>query len=583
MAKFRTFKSSFVSGELDPTVFGRVETEIYAKAAGRLRNVYVRPSGGAFRREGLEYIATTQGSAVARLVPFEFNDTQTYLLVFTAGQFQVFKTGSNTVQATVTSSPISTITSDMLKEMNWTQSADTLILVHKDLAPISITRTSDTSWTAATISLSNIPDFNFGSGAEDVISATRGWPRSVAFYKGRLVFGGLKSRPQTILMSKVADYFNFSEGTATATDAINITIDDDRVNIIHGIFPGRGLQIFTTGGEFTIRSELNEALTPTTVADQLFKETLHGSGNSRPSVVKRIPRPTSVDGATVFIESSGYVARQFVFNDVEQSFSAPNISILSSHLIRDPVAMDIRRSNSTHPSDYLYVVNGDGTCAVLSNLREQNLLAWSLFETEGTFEDVAVTGREAFFVVKRSINGSDVRYIEKLNPANTMDASKVSTASATTSWTGYAHLNGETVSIRGDDYILEDAAVSGGALTSSEAVAELEAGLSFAAKVTTLPLDMVVEGQRFIGEYKAPVFANVLLYQSRNIIVNYNDKRYVPTFSEFGDNVLDEPISLYDGWKKIYLGGVNRDIEVEITQDDPLEFNVLAVHFAVRI
>lgn len=583
MANYRTLKASFVSGEVDPTVHGRVDTDIYSKGAKRLRNVYVRPSGGAFRREGLEYIDTTTSSAAGRLVPFEFNDTQTYVLVFTAGQFKVYKTDSNSVQATVSSAPISSLTADMIKEMNWTQSADKLFLVHKDIQPIEITRTSHTNWTAASITFSNIPTFDFGSGAEAVISATRGWPRSICFYKDRLVLGGTKSRPQTILMSKIGDYFNLDEGTALADEAINITISDDRVNVIHGVFPGRGLQIFTTGGEFTIRSDLNEALTPESVANQLFKETLHGSGNSNSSVVKRIPRPTSVDGATVFVESGGYVVRQFVFNDVEQSFSAPNISLLSSHLIDDPVAMDIRRAESTHPADYLYLVNSDGTCAVLNSLREQNLLAWSLFETEGDFEDVAVSGRKTYFIVKRTINGSTVRYIERLNASNTMDASKVQTAASTTSWSSLSHLNGETVKVRGDDYILEDAAVSAGALTSSEAVAELEAGLSFEAIVTPLPLEIIVEGQNFLGEWKAPVFANILLYQSRDIVVNHNSKRYVPAFREFGDSVLDEPVALYDGWKKVYLGGIKRDVEIEITQDEPLEFNVLAVHFAVRV
>lgn len=583
MANYRFLKTSFVSGEVDPTVHGRVDNEIYTKGAKRLRNVYVRPTGGAFRREGLEYIDTTTSSAAGRLVPFEFNDTQTYMLVFTAGEFKVYRTDSNSVQATVSSAPISSLTADMIKEMNWTQSADKLFLVHKDIQPIEITRTGHTAWTAASVTFSNIPTHDYGSGAEAVISATRGWPRSVCFYKGRLVLGGLKSRPQTILMSKVGDYFDLDEGTGLDDEAINITIDDDRVNVIHAVFPGRGLQIFTTGGEFTIRSELNDPLTPGNVADQLFKETLHGSGNSNSATVKRIPRPTSVDGATVFVETGGQVVRQFVFNDVEQSFNANNISILSSHLIDDPVAMDIRRSDTAHPADFLYLVNSDGTCAVLNSLREQNLLAWTLFETDGDFEDVAVSGRKTYFIVNRTINGSTVRYIERLNAANTMDASKVQTAASTTSWSNLSHLNGETVKVRGDDYILEDAAVSGGDLTSSESVEELEAGLDFAAIVTPLPLEVIVEGQNFLGEWKAPVFANILLYQSRDIVVNHGSKRYVPAFREFGDSVLDEPVALYDGWKKVYLGGVKRDLEIEITQDEPLELNVLAVHFAVRV
>ncbi len=664
MAKIRTIQSSFVSGEISPTVFGRVDTEIYAKAAGKLRNVYVRPQGGAFRREGQEFVDTTTSSAEGRLVPFEFNDEQTYVLAFTAGEFVVYRTDSNTVQATVSSSPISGLTTSIIKEMKWTQSADTLILVHKDLQPIKITRTSDTVWTAESITLANIPAFSFGTigtsnpagsitpdvktgitvvtgvgttfiagthvgqyintpkggrifitavnsttelegnviidlaattsistgdweletGYEDVISATRGWARSVAFHKGRLVFGGLGERPQTLLFSKVADFFNFDLGTGLDDEAIDVTIDDDRVNVIANIFPGRGLQIFTTGGEFTIRGNFDNALTPSTVANQLFKETLHGSGNSKSAVIKRVPNAVSVDGTTIFVEGGGSVVRQFTFNDVEQSFNATNISILSEHLIRDPVAMDIRRSNDTHPADFVYLVNADGTVAVLNSLREQELLSWTLFETDGTYEDVAVSGREVYFIVKRNINGSDVRYVEKLNPELFMDASLSQTeVTPTDSWTGLSHLEGETVSLRGDDFIITSEVVASGALTTDEAVTTLEAGLNFTAKVTTLPIELIIQGQSFAGQYKSPVFANVRLYNSRQIQVEYNGNTSIPAFSEFGDDVLDDPVPTFTGWKKVFIGGVNRDVEVTITQTDPLEFNVLAIHFAVRV
>lgn len=656
-------QASFVSGEISPTVLGRVDTDIYAKAAKDLTNVYVRPQGGAFRREGLAYIDETTSSAEARLIPFAFNDEQTYLLVFTNGEMKVYKSGNNTVQATVSSSPISSLTTDIVKEMNFTQSADTLILVHKDIQPIKITRTSDTAWTATTQTISNIPAHAFGSlstsnpagsvqpdvktgqvvltgtgtsfdstylnqyinmpkggriyvtavnstteiegnivvelaattsvatgsweletGYEDVISATRGWARSVAFYKGRLVFGGLKERPQTILMSKVGEFFDFDLGSALDDEAIDITIDDDRVNIIHNLLPGRSLQIFTTGGEFTIRSEINDALTPSTVAAQLKKETLHGSGNRDSSTVQRVPRPISVDGSTVFAEATGAVIRQFVFSEVEQSFNADNISILSEHLISTPLAMDIRKANTDHPADFLYVVNSDGSCAVLNSLREQDLLAWSHFETDGTFEDVAVAGNETYFIVNRTVNGSTVRYIEKLDANNYMDSSVRTVAGgATTAWSGFDHLEAETVKVRGDDYILDDEVISSGALTSSESVTTLEAGLDFSASVEPLPIELVIQGESFAGEYKSLVSANINLYQSRNIVVTHGSNTYKPAFREFGADILDQPISNYTGWKKVYVGGVGRDTDIVITQEEPLEFNVLAVQYQVRV
>lgn len=667
MAKIRNIQASFVSGELDPTAKGRVDTDIYQKSADKLRNVYIRPQGGAFRREGLEYVATTTTSQAGRLVPFEFNDVQTYMLVFTPGEFKVYKTDSSSLQATVSSSPISGLTADIIKEMDWVQSADTLIIVHKDIQPIEVTRTSHTSWSASNITIANIPPYAFGSlttaspsgsvqpdvttgqviltgtgtdfvtdcatgqfinmpkggriyitainsttelegnitvelantssvatgkweyesGYEPVISGSRGWVRSICFHKGRLTFGGLGSRPQTLLFSKVGDYYDFDLGTGLDDEAIDITIDDNEVNRIGAVFSGRGLQIFTSGGEFTIRSSLNDALTPNSVASQLAKETSNGSGNITPSTAKQTPRPLSVDGATVFTNLEGTAVHQFIFNETEQTFNAVRLSELSGHLINDPVSMDVRRANSDHPSDYLYVVNSDGTCAVMNSLREQSLLAWTLFDTRSgndLFEDVAVSGNKTYFIVKRTINGSTVRYIEKLNASHKTDASVLTdNGSAKTSWTGLSHLNGETVKVIGDDFILDDEAVSSGAITSSDSVTILEAGLNFSARVKTLPLEQVVQGQNFAGEYKRLVFANIQLYQSRNINVIVGRKTYVPAFRNFGSNVLDQPVVLFDGWKKVFIGGVGRDVQVEVTQDEPLEFNVLSFHFGVQI
>jgi hypothetical protein len=73
-----------------------------------------------------------------------------------------------------------TITSAMVDDMCWTQSADTLIVVHPDLQPVRITRTSDTAWTATSITFDSIPkyaydiDFHTNTGSTLTPSAVSG-------------------------------------------------------------------------------------------------------------------------------------------------------------------------------------------------------------------------------------------------------------------------------------------------------------------------------------------------------------------------------------------------------------------------
>ena len=84
MAASRQVKSSFTAGELAPEMLGRGDLRAYANGARRLRNVFLQPTGGLTRRPGLRHVATLPGPA--RLVAFEFNTEQTYLLVLVPGR-----------------------------------------------------------------------------------------------------------------------------------------------------------------------------------------------------------------------------------------------------------------------------------------------------------------------------------------------------------------------------------------------------------------------------------------------------------------------------------------------------------------
>lgn len=650
-ARLKTVQVGFTSGELDDVLLGRIDKELYYKGASLLRNVYVNPQGHLTRREGTFYVANTTSNAAARKVEFEFNTIQKYLIVFTAGQFKVYK--DDVLQTTFTSSPISSLTLAQIQAAKFVQSADKLFLFHKDIQTIEITRTSHTVWTAASVTYENIPwyafsgvtvttpaqtltpaavsgrditftagggtifsaasvgqyiygkrggiaritsytsativkcqievdfpstsaiasgDWEYETGYEPVWSNTRGWPSCGTFHQNRLYVANSGSRPQTLWGSKVSDFFDFNVGSGLDDEALDVTIDDNRVNAILNIVSGRNLQIFTTGGEFYIPTDVGNPITPSKIL--IVKSTAHGSSNVL---------PVSVGGTTVFIEASGKVIREFLYNDLEQNYNARNISLLSPHLISSPVSMAVRQSTADSPADYLYVVNNDGTMAVLCIARDQELLAWTLFETDGDYEEVTVLGSDVYLTVKRTVNGSTVRFIERMDPDHKLDASIISTnGSPTTSWSGYGHLNGETVRVRGDDFILEDAAVSAGALTSSLDVSELEAGFEFLARVKILPVEAILNGEQIAGDWKRLVFVNLRLNNSRNIVVKVGNTRYVPSFVNFGSSVLDTPVQLFSGWKKVHVAGVDRDVSVEITQDDPLEFELLSMVAAVK-
>ena len=100
-----------------------------------------------------------------RQVPFEFSVDDSYMLVFTPGKMYVFKNRALVTNINGSGNNylvVATATAAVLPELNWVQSADTLILAHQDMAPVKIIRgVSDSSWTATTITFDFLPQYAY--------------------------------------------------------------------------------------------------------------------------------------------------------------------------------------------------------------------------------------------------------------------------------------------------------------------------------------------------------------------------------------------------------------------------------------
>ena len=158
MARFVEIQTNFTTGELDPLVRARVELKAYDNALETAKNVICQPQGGVTRRPGTKFINELAGTPAngVRLIPFEFSVNDSYMLCFTNDTMYVYK---NKVLVHTKSS--TGIVSAYLDNLCWTQSADTLIVVHEDMAPKKIVRNSDTSWTVSTIAFKSIPNHAF--------------------------------------------------------------------------------------------------------------------------------------------------------------------------------------------------------------------------------------------------------------------------------------------------------------------------------------------------------------------------------------------------------------------------------------
>ena len=403
-------------------------------------------------------------------------------------------------------------------------------------------------------------------GYEDTWSGSKGYPRTCTFHEGRLYFGGVKSRPNTIFASRVARFFDFNPGEALDDDSIELTISTDSTNAITGMFSGRDLQIFTKGGEFFLPQSTLDPITPTNVVI---------NGATRRGSQEGI-KPVGAESGTLFIQRAGKSLREFLFSDVELSYISNNISLLSSHLLKSPSDMALRKATSTTDGDLLLIVNEtDGSLATYSILRGQNVIAPSLSTTDGEFVNVGVDVDQIYFTVKRTISSADKYYVECFNDDNTTDSAKLYSGGSkpsTTTVTGLSHLEGKTVKVIADDQMQLDKTVSSGQITlDAVPTTYVEIGLNYTPTVKTLPVELKLSSGNIVAQKKRIVEATANLYLSQNLTLNGNDLLFVA-----GD--------FFTGKKrKKPMLGYDRDGQMTFSQSAPLFFTLLGVEYKVSV
>lgn len=478
-------QTSFTAGEISPEMAARWEVTKYYSGAALMENVLVRPTGGYRRRPGFAHVAELDDAAdgAIRLIPFAFNIEQTYLLVLTNGRFRVFLP-NGTLVATVMGCPW---TGAQARQINYVQSADTLLLFHHDIASQRIRRGgSHSSWTRDALPYANIPTFDYGAGAEAIISATRGWPECGCFHQGRLWVGGLRSRPSTLMGSVVGAYFDFSTGTLDDRGIV-ATVDSDQINAIHQIASGRGLQIFTAGSE---HAELNSPITPGTIGIQ--QQTARGITRYMPIV--------EIDNAVLFAQRGGGGIREFLYQDIQQAFDANLLSRLCSHLMGQPRDMAARKRALGDDADHVIILNTPGAVRmlpdgstepacdafVLTTLRQQEVTAFTRWNTAGHMWAVAaLDGGEVFFAVLR--DGS--MRIERWDAQRLCDASVLITGGTVGSIPNQPHLVGLTCDLILDGVYAGQVVPDGGTIDLPFPVQRVEIGLHFDTDVISMPIE----------------------------------------------------------------------------------------------
>lgn len=150
---------TFAAGELSPSASARTDIARYYTGLKLCRNFMVMPYGGIRNRAGTRLVAEVKDSTKrCRLIPFQFNDVQTYILAFGDQNMRVVKDGG---QVLYSSGPnvgqpfelAIPYTQNDLPLLNFTQSADVMTFAQPAYKPRELNRLAHDNWTTAEISL----------------------------------------------------------------------------------------------------------------------------------------------------------------------------------------------------------------------------------------------------------------------------------------------------------------------------------------------------------------------------------------------------------------------------------------------
>jgi hypothetical protein len=328
--------------------------------------------------------------------------------------------------------------------------------------------------------------WSFGSWSD-----RSGWPSTVRFHQGRLWWSGKNG-----VWGSISDAFDaFDPDFEGDAGPINRTIGSGPVDNINWLISIQRLMLGAQGSEFTVKaSSLDEPITPTN-----FNCKASSSQGS-----------ASIDAAQfdqrgVFVQRGGIKIYELGPDPNNYDYITKDLTVLVPEMGSPGI---VKIAIQRQPDTRVHAIRSDGTVMLGVIDEAEQVIAWVDVTTNGVVENVVVlpgqngsTEDQVYYAVKRTINGSTVRYLEKwaketecrggtLNKQ--ADAFITYSGASTSLITGLGHLEGQNVvvwadgaDVGTDDSVVpwvQNYTVTGGQIILTSAVSNAVVGLGYTAQ-----------------------------------------------------------------------------------------------------
>ncbi|MBP6563991.1 MAG: hypothetical protein KA200_00100 [Burkholderiales bacterium] len=332
--------------------------------------------------------------------------------------------------------------------------------------------------------------------------ASGDYPQAVTYHEQRRWFGGTNNSPLGLWATKSGTESNMTRSLVPRDDdALAFRVASREANRIRHLVPLGDLLPFTAGSEMRVTSINTDAITPTSV--NVKTESYIGASNVQPVVVN-----TNI----VYAAARGGHIREIGFSERAGGQATGDLSLRATHLFDTLSIRDIAYAKAPYP--IVWAVSSNGYLLGLTYVPEQDVGAWHRHDTDGQFESVCCVAEGSedalYVVVSRTIDGSPVRYIERMASRQIgeqedcffVDSGLTYDSTPATTISGLDHLEGKTVAILADGAVMEQQEVSGGEITLEEEASVVHIGLPYVASIKTLPLSMQVDAALGQGRMK---------------------------------------------------------------------------------
>lgn len=269
-------------------------------------------------------------------------------------------------------------------------------------------------------------------------SAALGYPAKVLFFQNRLWLGNTQSLNNTVFGSKINAPINFDVGTGRDTDAIIYTIGQTDSGAILWLNGGKQMEIYCQNYEFACPQDTNTALTPSSFS--IRQQSSYGSST--------ILKPVTYINDSYYATKTGKAIINFHFNGVGLTYVSSNISVASSHLVKNPSNRALLRGTDTSQDNFIYFINpDDDTLTSFQFAAEYKLSAMTpvVFQENVQLVDIVTIDNSVYILKFYTL--TEQYTIEELDELTRIDCTFPAAMSSNGLVTGLNLLNGYMVQV----------------------------------------------------------------------------------------------------------------------------------------